>query len=349
MFRLTKPAEDALMADIRHLLRRLGDAWDPEDVAARGTMPPTQTVSADLMKDAARINKILDTVVYDPKFGDVVPAPCCYCGKPCNGDDLWREDWNTEPAVYLPLCIVCAGPEVSVAAIRANLSADCTKASADACPHCGLGADLCPPGSRHDCAIVNSLPTHGEAMALPGHAEAERREHPSEPPRCERCHWPLKATIEEGCTVGNCSYRGPKPEGAGADADARLCTILARRTDGVGNVDAHGVLDDVQALVCRDPGPAASFAEALVATVAGTPGGWDREQVAALVAHLLVGASLDAYPEVAGLFVGARKRVERETAHLARCVMSGYVPIASDGAEGAQARIAAMLVRRGPT
>jgi len=52
----------------------------------------------------------------------------------------------------------------------------------DACPHCGMSADLCPPGARDDCAAYHSLPTHGDVMAMPGHVEAERREHPSEPP-----------------------------------------------------------------------------------------------------------------------------------------------------------------------
>jgi len=26
-------------------------------------------------------------------------------------------------------------------------------------------------------------------------------------PRCEICDWPLHATIQDGCTAGNCSYR----------------------------------------------------------------------------------------------------------------------------------------------
>lgn len=50
------------------------------------------------------------------------------------------------------------------------------------CPSCGCDVEACPLDGRDDCAIVNSLPTHGEVMAMPGHLEAERREHPSEPP-----------------------------------------------------------------------------------------------------------------------------------------------------------------------
>lgn len=29
--------------------------------------------------------------------------------------------------------------------------------------------------------------------------------------RCPVCHWPLKATIQEGCVPGNCSQR-PRPK-----------------------------------------------------------------------------------------------------------------------------------------
>lgn len=231
-------------------------------------MTPLLSLLADALAHPAASDRgaALCSYVDDPRLAaDTLAAlreasaepdavPCCYCGKPWDGDEFFSLDGGGTGGGNLPLCNACAfNPDPTSREIVAKVMADRTKASADACPHCGLGADLCPHGSRDDCAIVNSLPTHGEVMALPGHAEAERREHPSEPPRCERCHWPLKATVEEGCTVGNCSYRGPKPEQAGVDAAARLRAILARRTDGVGNVDACGVLDDVQALVRRGP------------------------------------------------------------------------------------------------
>ena len=30
-------------------------------------------------------------------------------------------------------------------------------------------------------------------------------------PRCSKCHWPLAASVAEGCTATSCSYRGRRP------------------------------------------------------------------------------------------------------------------------------------------
>lgn len=49
--------------------------------------------------------------------------------------------------------------------------------------------------------------TYPEQKPPPGHTVQFVA---SPPARCAVCDWPLKATIEEGCTVGSCSYRPEK-------------------------------------------------------------------------------------------------------------------------------------------
>lgn len=97
------------------------------------------------------------------------------------------------------------------------------------CLSCGLDVEACPFEWRDACAIVNSLPTHGEVMAMPGHIEAERREHPSEPPD--------RDTSDETCVV--CEHPRSQHE-ASAWAD-RKCRAGAEDD----HCDCYGFTADV--------------------------------------------------------------------------------------------------------
>lgn len=108
------------------------------------------------------------------------------------------------------------------------------------CPSCGCDVEACPPDERDACATINSLPTHGEVMAMPGHEEAERREHPSEPPSpgvCPTCNEPLLAG-PNGIHCDQCGWEpagmSPLPAGEGgnvegwespADMATRVCAF----------------------------------------------------------------------------------------------------------------------------
>lgn len=75
-------------------------------------------------------------------------------------------------------------------------------------------------------------------------------------------------------------------------------------------------------------------AEALVIVILGKRVGWSHEQVAALVAHLLLDRSLEERPEVMAIVEGAKRRVIREAEHLRRCEEAGEAMAARDaGAE----------------
>jgi hypothetical protein len=56
-------------------------------------------------------------------------------------------------------------------------------------------------------------------------------------PRCNRCGWPLKATIEEGCTEGNCSQRPLPPICESASSPASDKAIYAPVCETCGGVD----------------------------------------------------------------------------------------------------------------